>query len=40
MKYRSSTDITGHILEVANGANATRTKIMYRAFLSYKQLKQ
>ena len=40
MKYRSSTDITGHILEVANGANATRTKIMYRAFISYKQLKQ
>jgi predicted transcriptional regulator len=40
MKYRSSTDIAGHILEVANGANATRTKIMYGAFLSYTQLKQ
>jgi predicted transcriptional regulator len=40
MKYRSSTDITGHILEIANGANATRTKIMSRASLNYKQLKQ
>jgi len=40
MKYRSSTDITGHILEITNGANATRTKIMYRTFLSYKQLKE
>ncbi len=28
------------ILKVANGGGATRTKIMYSAFLSYSQLKQ
>ena len=37
MKYRSRTDITSQILEAANGG-ATKTKIMYRAFLSYAQL--
>jgi predicted transcriptional regulator len=39
MKYRSRTEIASHILEVANGG-ATKTKIMYRAFLSYAQLKE
>jgi predicted transcriptional regulator len=38
MKYRSRTDIVGLILEAANGG-ATKTKIMYKAFLSYAQLK-
>jgi len=37
MKYRSRTDIVGLILEAANGG-ATKTKIMYKAFLSYAQL--
>ena len=39
MKYRSRTDIVGLILEAANGG-ATNTKIMYKAFLSYAQLKE
>jgi len=39
MKYRSRTDITREILEAANGG-ATKTRIMYMAFLSYAQLKE
>ena len=38
MKYRSRTDITGLILEAANGG-ATKTKIMYKAYLSFAQLR-
>jgi predicted transcriptional regulator len=39
MKYRSRTEIVSNILNAANGG-ATRTKIMYKAFLSYSQLKE
>jgi len=39
LKYRSRTEIAAEILEAANGG-ATKTKIMYRAFLSYAQLKE
>jgi predicted transcriptional regulator len=39
MKYRSRTEIVSLILEAANGG-ATKTKIMYKAFLSYAQLKE
>ena len=39
MKYRSRTDIVGQILDAANGG-ATKTKIMYKAYLSYAQLKE
>jgi predicted transcriptional regulator len=39
MKYRSRTDISKEILEAANGGGATKTKIMYKAYLSYQQLK-
>ena len=39
MKYRSRTKIIGNILDAANG-RATKTKIMYSAFLSYAQLKE
>ncbi|HZA06989.1 MAG TPA: winged helix-turn-helix domain-containing protein [Nitrososphaeraceae archaeon] len=39
MKYRSRSDITEMILEAANGG-ATKTRIMYKAFLSYAQLKE
>ena len=39
MKYRSRTEILGNILEATNGG-ATKTKIMYAAFLSYAQLKE
>jgi predicted transcriptional regulator len=40
LKNRSKTDIVGLILEVANVGGATKTKIMYKAFLSYSQLKE
>jgi predicted transcriptional regulator len=39
MKYRSRTEIVATILDAANGG-ATKTKIMYSAFLSYNQLKE
>ena len=39
MKYRSRTEIVSSILNAANG-RATKTKIMYIAFLSYSQLKE
>jgi predicted transcriptional regulator len=39
LKYRSRTDLASNILEAANGG-ATKTKIMYKAFLSYAQLKE
>jgi predicted transcriptional regulator len=39
MKYRSRTELASSILEAANGG-ATKTKIMYKAFLSYAQLKE
>ena len=38
MKYRSRTDIVALILE-ATKDGAAKTKIMYKAFLSYSQLK-
>jgi len=39
MRYRSRTDISAQILEAANGG-ATKSKIMYKAYLSYIQLKE
>ena len=40
-RYRSRFDILGDILEAANESSSgiTRTKIMYKAFLSYAQMK-
>jgi predicted transcriptional regulator len=41
MKYRSRFEIMSQILETANGGDgATKTKIMYKAFLSFLQLKE
>ena len=40
MKYRSRTEIVCNILDATNGGGATKTKIMYAAFLSYAQLKE
>jgi len=37
MKYRSRTDIVAMILESAR-TGATKTKIMYKAYLSYAQV--
>ena len=39
MKYRSRTEIVSNILDATNGG-ATKTKIMYTAFLSFGQLKE
>jgi predicted transcriptional regulator len=39
MKYRSRTEIASRILESA-ASGTTKTKIMYKAFLSYAQLKE
>ena len=39
MNNRSRTEIVSMILDAANG-KATKTKIMYKAFLSYPQLKE
>jgi len=38
MKYRSRSDIVGLILEAANGGG-TKTKIMYKSYLSFAQLR-
>jgi len=38
-KYRSRADIAKDILDAANGGR-TKTKIMYKAYLSYTQLKE
>jgi len=40
MKYRSRGDIIGLLLEAANGGGATKTKLMYKAFLSFNQLRE
>jgi len=39
MRYRSRTEIVGNILDAANGGT-TKTKLMYKAFISYGQLKE
>jgi predicted transcriptional regulator len=39
MKYRSRTDIAAAILEIAVDGSI-KTKIMYKAFLSFPQLKE
>ncbi len=40
MKYRSRSEIVGLLLEAANGGGATKTKLMYKAYLSFNQLKE
>ena len=39
MKYRSSTEIVAMMLDAANGAE-TKTKIIYKSYLSYHKLKE
>ena len=39
MRHRSRTEIIGAILEAANGGGATKTTIMYKAMLSYEDMK-
>src|SRR5437660_1786551 len=40
MKYRSRSEIVGLLLDSANGGGATKTKLMYKAYLSFNQLKE
>ena len=40
MKYRSRSEIIGLLLDAANGGGATKTKLMYKAYLSFNQLKE
>ena len=40
MKYRSRSDIIELLLDAANGGGATKTKLMYTAYLSFNQLKE
>jgi len=41
LKQRSNIEIMSEILDAANGrSGAGKTKIMYKAFLSYSQLKE
>lgn len=40
MKYRSRSEIIALLLEGANGGRATKTRLMYKAFLSFNQLKE
>ena len=39
MKYRSRSEIVGLLLDAANGG-ATKTKLMYSAFISFNQLRE
>jgi len=39
-KYRSRSDIVGLLLDAANGGGATKTKLMYKAYLSFNQLRE
>ena len=40
MKYRSRTDIITAILDCVSGGGASKTRIMYGAYLSYAQSKE
>ena len=40
MKYRSRSEIVGLLLDAANGGGATKTKLMYKAYFSFNQLKE
>ena len=40
MRYRSRSDIVGLLLDAANGGGATKTKLMYKAYLSFNQLRE
>jgi predicted transcriptional regulator len=40
VKYRSRSDIIELLLNAADGGGATKTKLMYNAFISFNQLKE
>jgi len=40
VKYRSRSEIIELLLNAADGGGATKTKLMYSAFISFNQLKE
>jgi predicted transcriptional regulator len=40
LTYRDRIDIISQILESANGGGVTKTKIMYKALISYDQMRE
>ena len=40
MKNRSKLEIMAQILDIASGGGTSKTKIMYKAYLSYAQLRE
>jgi predicted transcriptional regulator len=40
VKYRGRDEIIGLLLNAANGGEATKTKLMYSAFISFNQLRE
>ena len=40
MKYRSRTEIFGEILVAARGTGVSRTKVMYKTFLTFLQARE
>jgi len=40
VKYRSRSEIISLLLNAANGGGATKTKLMYSAFISFNQLRE
>jgi predicted transcriptional regulator len=40
MKYSSRSEIAGLLLDAANGGAATKTKLMYKGYLSFNQLRE
>jgi predicted transcriptional regulator len=40
VKYRSRSDIIGLLLNAGNGGGATKTKLMYSAFISFNRLRE
>jgi len=40
MKYRNRSEIVGLLLDAANGGAATKTKFMYKSYLSFNQMRE
>jgi len=39
MKYRSRSEIVGLLLEAASGRRVTKTRLMFKSYLSFNQLR-
>jgi predicted transcriptional regulator len=40
MKYRSRIDVISQMLDAANGSGVTKSRLVYKTFLNYDQLKK